>query len=39
MHTSLYNDPKLDITQQVIIAMDKTYSTSHMSCLGGLRRT
>jgi Skp family chaperone for outer membrane proteins len=29
MHTSLYNDPKLDITQQVIIAMDKTYSTSH----------
>jgi Skp family chaperone for outer membrane proteins len=29
MHTSLYNDPKLDITQQVIITMDKTYSTSH----------
>jgi Skp family chaperone for outer membrane proteins len=29
LHTSLYNDPKLDITQQVIIAMDKTYSTSH----------
>ncbi len=29
LHTSLYNDPKLDITQQVIIALDKTYSTSH----------
>ncbi|MGD0462763.1 MAG: OmpH family outer membrane protein [Tepidisphaeraceae bacterium] len=29
LHTSLFNDPKLDITQQVIIAMDKTYSTSH----------
>jgi Skp family chaperone for outer membrane proteins len=29
LHTALYNDPKLDITQQVIIAMDKTYSTSH----------
>ncbi len=29
LHVSLFNDPKLDITQQVIIAMDKTYSTSH----------
>jgi len=29
LHTSLYVDPKLDITQQVIIAMDKAYSTSH----------
>jgi Skp family chaperone for outer membrane proteins len=29
LHTALYNDPKLDITQQVIIAMDKTYSTTH----------
>jgi Skp family chaperone for outer membrane proteins len=29
LHTTLFNDPKLDITQQVIIAMDKTYSTSH----------
>jgi Skp family chaperone for outer membrane proteins len=29
LHTSLFNDPKLDITQQVIVAMDKTYSTSH----------
>lgn len=29
LHTALYSDPKLDITQQVIIAMDKTYTTSH----------
>ena len=29
LHTSLYSDPKLDITPQVIIAMDKAYSTSH----------
>jgi Skp family chaperone for outer membrane proteins len=29
LHTALFSDPKLDITQQVIIAMDKAYSTSH----------
>jgi len=29
LHTALYSDTKLDITQQVIIAMDKAYSTSH----------
>jgi Skp family chaperone for outer membrane proteins len=29
LHNCLYVDPKLDITQQVIIAMDKAYSTSH----------
>jgi Skp family chaperone for outer membrane proteins len=29
LHTSLFTDAKLDITQQVIIAMDKAYSTSH----------
>jgi Skp family chaperone for outer membrane proteins len=29
LHTALYADTKLDITQQVIIAMDKAYSTSH----------
>jgi Skp family chaperone for outer membrane proteins len=28
LHTTLFADPKLDITQQVIIAMDKAYSTS-----------
>jgi Skp family chaperone for outer membrane proteins len=28
MHTTLYSDTKLDITQQVIIAMDKAYSSS-----------
>ena len=29
LHNCLYVDPKLDITQQVIIALDKAYSTSH----------
>ncbi len=29
LHTALYSDTKLDITQQVIIAMDKAYSTNH----------
>ena len=29
LHTALYTDDKLDMTQQVIIAMDKIYSTSH----------
>jgi Skp family chaperone for outer membrane proteins len=31
LHTALYSDTKLDITQQVIIAMDKAYSTSSTS--------
>jgi len=29
MHTALFADPSLDITQKVIIAMDQAYSTSH----------
>jgi short-subunit dehydrogenase involved in D-alanine esterification of teichoic acids len=28
LHTSLYSDVSLDITDKVIIAMDKTYSAS-----------
>jgi Skp family chaperone for outer membrane proteins len=28
LHTVLYGDPKLDITQQVIVAMDKAYSAT-----------
>jgi len=28
MHTVLYADPKLDITQQVIVAMDKAYTSN-----------
>jgi Skp family chaperone for outer membrane proteins len=29
MHSSLYHDPGMDITEKVVIAMDKSYSTSH----------
>ncbi len=29
LHSSLFHDPSMDITEKVVIAMDKTYSTSH----------
>lgn len=29
LHSSLFHDPGMDITEKVVIAMDKTYSTSH----------
>ena len=29
LHSCLFHDPNMDITEKVVIAMDKTYSTSH----------